>query len=336
MEKNTFKFLIETHELQDLIKSKKEHLLFDTSWYNTKIGRNKDCYYEHDQVEKIEGSINFNSVVTSNENLNFSFFFPSQDEFFGYLKKLLITNEINIKKNSLENVPIIFYEKDEIFYAPRIWFMFKMYGFQTLYILNGGLNKWLNEQRDVITIRDQIESDTQIWGNDNKVKQVDKIIKEHIEKNKEHINDNLKNSIYSYSHINNFIVEKEKENGNVKHFVLVDTRPNKSFSALLSINEKEKVNNFIPFSINIPYHYFINSHNQNLKYFTFKNELEIRKICDKYELLNEDKTIISTCNKGISACILLFLLHMLNKPLPKLILYHGSFVDYKYHTYSLL
>ncbi|GAB68275.1 Tat binding protein 1(TBP-1)-interacting protein [Plasmodium cynomolgi strain B] len=335
MKTHTCKHLIETNELHDLIKNKREHLLFDTSWYNIRQGeKDKNSFDDHDQAERIEGSISFNSIVTSNENPNFSFFFPTQEEFFSYLRKLLLESLMDIKINTLENLPVIFYEKDEIFYAPRIWFMFKLHGFQNVQILNGGLNKWLNEERDVMATDGNAQGNGHLPQSD-KIIQVDKLIKEHVEKNKKQISENRKRSIYHYADIDNFVTGRKKQNDDMGLFVLVDTRPNSSFSALLPINEKEKVDNFIPFSVNIPYHHFIRSHDEKYKFFTFKNEAEIKNICDQYDLLNEQKTVISTCNKGISACVLLFLLHQLNKPLHQLALYYGSFVDYKFRKYAL-
>ncbi|KJP88251.1 hypothetical protein AK88_02032 [Plasmodium fragile] len=335
MKTHTYKHLIETNELHDLIKNKREHLLFLTNCYNIRQGeKDNNSFDDHDEDEIIEGSISFNSIVTSNENPNFSFFFPTQEEFFSYLKKVLVENLVDIKINALENVPVILYEKDEIFYTPRIWFMFKLYGFQNVQILNGGLNKWLNEERDVIATGGKGEG-SEHPPQSEKIIQVEKLIKEHVEKNKKQINENWKKSIYHYADIDNFITERKKQNDDMGRFVLVDTRPNSSFSALLPINEKDKVDNFIPFSVNIPYHHFINTHDEKYKFFTFKNEAEIKNICDKYDLLNEQKTVISTCNKGISACILLFLLHQLNKPLHQLALYYGSFVDYKFRKCGL-
>ncbi|SCP02517.1 rhodanese like protein, putative [Plasmodium malariae] len=327
-----YSYLIETDELYNLIKNKKEYLLFDTSWYNIKVHKSENLFNGGDQEEKIEGSINFDSVVTSNENSIFSFFFPTQSEFFTYLKELLTRNETNIRKTSLENIPIIFYEKDDIFYAPRIWFMFKIYGFKNVKILNGGLNKWLNEEKDTIT---SVEKESNIHIIDKeKSKNVDKIIEEHLNKNEDEINNNLKTSIYYYLDIEKLIISKEKLQ--ITNYLLVDTRPNKFFSALLSINEKEKkINNHIPFSINIPYHYFLNQHYETYKYVTFKNELEIKNILDKYGLLNEENVVILTCNKGISACVLLYLLHLLNKPLSKLIFNQGSFVEYAHYKYNI-
>ncbi|CRH03694.1 rhodanese like protein, putative [Plasmodium relictum] len=318
--------LIETDELYSLMKNKKEYLLFDTSYYNINPN-SKDTLSDYDQIEKIEGSISFDSRVAYNKNPNFSFFFPTELEFFNYLKELLIKNQTNIE-DSLENIPIIFYEKDEIFYSPRIWFMFKIFGFKNLKILNGGLNKWLCEKKEVIYEK---ENNVQSIGND-KIDKVKKIIEDHL-KNNRGIIDNMKKNIYYYSDIKKFI--DSKKNGKMKNYVLVDTRSNTTFSSLIQLDENKKVNNHIPFSINIPYSFFLNHHDENLKYVTFKNELEIKKIYDKYDLLNDEKIVISTCNKGVTACILLFLLHLLNKPFSKLILNQGSMVEYMYNEYQI-
>ncbi|CDU16929.1 rhodanese like protein, putative [Plasmodium yoelii] len=326
-------YLIETNELYDLIKSKKKYLLFDVSWYNIK--NDNEYTNDDDNLEKIESSINFNSNIISNQDSNISSFsFPTQSEFFSYLRELLIKHEIVININSLENIPFIFYEKDDIFYSPRIWFIFKIFGFNNVKILNGGLNKWISEGKYVISQNETEYNHNNITSDKERIKHVDQMIEEHLIRNKESIKTNLKKYIYNYSDIENYIAQKK--NNKLKTTILIDTRPNASFSSLLLINNKKtKINNHIPFSINIPYHYFINSNQELYKYFTFKSKLELRNICNAYGILNEQNVIIATCNKGITACILIYILCLLNIPFSNLILYHGSFSEYKYYKYNI-
>ncbi|KEG01452.1 rhodanese like protein, putative [Plasmodium vinckei vinckei] len=328
--------LIETNELYDLIKSKKKYLLFDVSWYNIKNDKNDNgCANDDDNLEKIESSINFNSNIRLNQDLNIpSFSFPTQSEFFSYLRELLIRHETVANINSLENIPFIFYEKDDIFYSPRIWFIFKIFGFNNVKILNGGLNKWLSEGRYVISHSETEHNHNNSTPDKERIKHVDQMIENHLIKNKESIKTNLKKNICNYSDIENYIAQKESNK--LKTTILIDTRPNASFSSLLLLNDKKtKINNHIPFSINIPYHYFINSNQELYKYLTFKNKLELKNICNAHGILNEQNIIIATCNRGITACILIYILYHLNIPFSNLILYNGSFSEYKYYKYNI-
>ncbi|SCM19651.1 rhodanese like protein, putative [Plasmodium chabaudi chabaudi] len=328
--------LIETHELYDLIKSKKKYLLFDVSWYNIKNNKKNNEYTnDDDNLEKIESSIDFNSNIRLNQDLNIpSFSFPTQSEFFSYLRELLIRHETLTNINSLENIPFIFYEKDDIFYSPRIWFIFKIFGFNNVKILNGGLNKWLSEGKYVISQNETEHNHNNSTPDKERIKHVDQMIEEHLIKNKESIKTNLKKNIYNYSDIENYITQKETNK--LKTTILIDTRPNASFSSLLLLNDKKtKINNHIPFSINIPYHYFINSNQELYKYLTFKSKLELKSICNAHGILNEQNVIIATCNKGITACILIYILYHLNAPFSNLILYNGSFSEYKYYKHNI-
>lgn len=336
-EQKKYNHLIESDKLYDIIKNKEECLLFDTSYYNIHNINNEDIFDDYDNVESIEGSIPMNSIISHNENSNFSFFFPTKNEFFIYLKNILIKNKRNITM-LLENIPIILYEKEDIFYSPRIWFIFKMYGFKNVQILNGGLNKWIHEEKEIIHVNNEkkiIEEHTNkqtIEQNEYYISHINNLLEKHFKKNENYINKNIMNSIYYYEDIQNLI--KLKEQKQMQNYLLVDTRPNKSFSTLISINENIKVNNFIPFSINIPYNHFLNYHYENYKYVTFKNMKDIKILLEKYDLLNDQKIIISTCNKGISACLILFLLNLFDKPFSKLILYPGSLVEYNFYKYE--
>ncbi|GLR70035.1 sulfurtransferase [Agaribacter marinus] len=71
---------------------------------------------------------------------NISNTMPSLQVFEDKVKKLGICNEDYI----------VVYDDFGNFCASRVWFMFKTAGFNNIYVLSGGLPKWLNEGRDTI------------------------------------------------------------------------------------------------------------------------------------------------------------------------------------------
>ena len=67
--------------------------------------------------------------------------FPHMVPDLEYFKKRI--KYYNIKKNS----KIIAYGSDNIMGPARVWWMFKYFGFKNIYVLNGGLNKWISEKK---------------------------------------------------------------------------------------------------------------------------------------------------------------------------------------------
>jgi thiosulfate/3-mercaptopyruvate sulfurtransferase len=53
--------------------------------------------------------------------------------------------ELDINKTDY----IICYDIIGNFSSPRVWFNLKIYGFTNVYVLDGGLNKWIKESRNV-------------------------------------------------------------------------------------------------------------------------------------------------------------------------------------------
>lgn len=342
--------VIETEELQTLINSGKEYLLFDASVYNFESKQSNEIQKEYENMEKIKGSIHLDFQIGKHENQNLCHLFPNEENFFSCLKNLLIRNETNIK--SLDtNTPVIFYEQSELFYAPRVWFLFKLFGFQNVKILNGGLNKWINEKKEVI------KSTCSSYSNGNtseevheKIKRIEEMINKYTKQNTDVITNNLKCNIYHYDDIKKLI--ELKKNQQMNHISIIDTRPNESFTAKIKVQEKENeekiVSNCLPFSTNIPYTHFLRSSDQNeytskvtettentLKYVTLKNISDLQGIVEKFDLLNKDKVIVSVCNKGVTASILLFVLYLLNKPFSDLIIYPGGMIEYKLMEYNM-
>ena len=44
---------------------------------------------------------------------------------------------------------IVVYDTNGIFSSPRVWWMFKFFGHKNVYVLNGGLKKWLKEKKPI-------------------------------------------------------------------------------------------------------------------------------------------------------------------------------------------
>ena len=127
--------------------------LVSTNWLYKNINNKSlvilDCSW-HMPIEKRSGGREFNKMHIKN-----AYFFdidkisdlktklphmlPSKRKFEEKIRRF------DINKNSL----IVVYDTKGIFSSPRVWWMFKYFGLKNVFVLNGGLKKWLKEKKPV-------------------------------------------------------------------------------------------------------------------------------------------------------------------------------------------
>ena len=125
--------LVSTRWLFDNLDNK-NLVILDCSWFLST--ENKDPQKDFRSLH-IEGSHFFDIDKISDQKSKFPHMVPSLNFFKEKVKNF------NIKKNS----KIITYSNDNIMGPSRVWWMFKYFGFNNIYVLNGGLVKWLKEER---------------------------------------------------------------------------------------------------------------------------------------------------------------------------------------------
>ena len=109
-------------------------IIFDCSWFLLNENRYplKDYKKNH-----IKGSHFFDIDKISDKNNKSPHMVPKLDYFNKNMKNF------NIQKNS----KIIAYGSDNLMGASRVWWMFNYFGFKNVYVLNGGLKKWMKEKK---------------------------------------------------------------------------------------------------------------------------------------------------------------------------------------------
>ena len=127
------KISINTEWLSNNLR-KKNLILIDSSWYLP--SENRDVYGEY-LNEHIPGSLFIDIDNLSNMKSNLPHMLPNIVKFEIYSKICGINN------NSI----IVIYDTSGIFSSPRLWWMFKYFGFSKVYILDGGLKKWKKENK---------------------------------------------------------------------------------------------------------------------------------------------------------------------------------------------
>lgn len=111
-------------------------VVLDASWHMPAEGRNARAEYV---AQHIPNARFFDIDTIADKTTNLPHMLPSQAEFEQAVGVLGISN----------NSTIVVYDSKGIFSAPRVWWEFRAYGHTNIFVLDGGLPKWLAEGREV-------------------------------------------------------------------------------------------------------------------------------------------------------------------------------------------
>ena len=231
--------------------NKKNLIIIDFSWYLPSDKRNP---YKEFKNEHIPNAQYIDLENLSDQKSHLPHMLPNSNIFEHYMRLCGVNNDSII----------IIYDTKGIWSAPRLWWMFKYFGFLNVYILNGGFKKWKKENR--ITTNKLIKNQ---YGN-------------------------FKTKI-----ISNLLTKKYeiKENLNSKNYKILDARSKIRFLGKISEPRKNIKKGNIPNSINCHWKEFVKDNG------TLKNKKEIKSMFNKLRISKNEK-IISTCGSGVSACII--------------------------------
>ncbi|XP_072531202.1 3-mercaptopyruvate sulfurtransferase [Salminus brasiliensis] len=135
------KALVAAKWLSDAVKSNRigpSLRVLDASWYLPKLNRNareefRQCH--------IPGASFFDIDECCDTTSPFDHMLPSAGEFADYVGGLGIGNRTHV----------VVYDGSDFgsFAAPRVWWMFRLFGHNSVSVLNGGLKTWLREGHPV-------------------------------------------------------------------------------------------------------------------------------------------------------------------------------------------
>ncbi|PSS05562.1 Thiosulfate/3-mercaptopyruvate sulfurtransferase, partial [Actinidia chinensis var. chinensis] len=110
--------------------------LLDASWYMPDEQRNPLQEY---QVAHIPGALFFDVDGISDRTTNLPHMLPSEDAFAAAVSALGIENKDGV----------VVYDGKGIFSAARVWWMFRVFGHDRVWVLDGGLPRWRASGYDV-------------------------------------------------------------------------------------------------------------------------------------------------------------------------------------------
>lgn len=112
--------------------------ILDASWHLPKTGR--DPWREYKE-RHIPGAYFFDIDACSDRTSPYDHMLPSADQFAEYAGKLGVSN----------NSHVVVYDASDFgsFSAPRLWWMFRVFGHPRVSVLDGGLKAWLRKGHPV-------------------------------------------------------------------------------------------------------------------------------------------------------------------------------------------
>ncbi|XP_023574694.1 thiosulfate sulfurtransferase isoform X2 [Octodon degus] len=135
-----YRALVSTKWLAESLRSGKlgpSLRVLDASWYSPGTREARKEYQER----HVPGASFFDIEECRDTASPYEMMLPSEEHFGNYVGRLGISNDTHV----------VVYDGDDLgsFYAPRVWWMFRVFGHRTVSVLNGGFRNWLKEGHPV-------------------------------------------------------------------------------------------------------------------------------------------------------------------------------------------
>ena len=266
--------LVQTDWLEKNISNVK---IIDCSWH---MPATKRIGFDEYRKQHIPNSIFFNLDENSKKEAYLPHMLVNQVEWD------LIVSKMGIEKND----EIVIYDNSDVISSCRCWFNFIYFGHdpKLVHVLNGGLKKWIKENREVTNDITNIQTSN-----------YKSFEKKELVKSKKLIDQNI----------------------NEQKFKVVDARSIERFEGKVSEPRKGLRSGNIKNSLCIPFNQCLNEDK------TFKNKEDL-KLIFKTSLKNiNEKNIVFSCGSGVTACVLALAYSLINDKYHPCI-YDGSWAEY--------
>jgi len=266
--------------------------LVETDWLEKNIGNIKiiDCSWHMPQTKRdgfkeynekhIPNAIFFDLDNNSKKNTKLPHMLVELNDWNKIVSKMGINN----------NDEIIIYDNSDVVSSCRCWFNFIYFGHnpKLVHVLNGGLNKWIKENKIITNNITPIQT-----SNYKGCQKAELVI------NKKSIEENIK----------------------IQKFKVIDGRSKDRFEGKIPEPRKGLKSGNIKNSFCIPFNYCLNKDK------TFKSQKDMKKIFEACLENISEKNIVFSCGSGVTACVLALAYSLINDKYHPYI-YDGSWAEY--------
>ena len=259
--------------------------IFDASWHMPSTKRNAKKEYDD---RHIRGAMYWDVDEHSDKDSPYPHMMSNSDYWTRMLWSFGIQNEDHI----------VVYDFSDTYSSCRLWWSLKYFGHENVSVLDGGMKKWLKENK---------ATSKEINENIGKFSNIDKI--------------NTKNR-YKVSENAEWVKNKSQIDLNIKNtsFQTVDARSRERFEGKVDEPRPGLKRGCIVGSKNIPFKDCIDSETN-----TFKKKSELIKIFSQNNV-DTSKPIVFTCGSGITACVLGMAYFLISGK--SAVIYDGSWSEY--------
>jgi thiosulfate/3-mercaptopyruvate sulfurtransferase len=215
---------------------------------------------------------------------------PSESSFAHHVGRL------GIRKSDT----VVCYDSFGIFSAPRIWWMFKVFGHQNVAVLDGGLKNWIANRMPIETGAPPTYEAVDYVGVG---KRSESLVIDYPE---------LMNNLLDFSNTTNPIC-------------MLDARPPGRFAGVDPEPRPNLSSGHAPGSLNLPFGLLLNEDG------TMKEKQELLAVF-REKRVNFDVPIVTSCGSGVTAAIIFLALDIVG--MKNVRLYDGSWAEYASHKSS--
>uniref|UniRef100_A0A3B4ACZ5 Rhodanese domain-containing protein n=1 Tax=Periophthalmus magnuspinnatus TaxID=409849 RepID=A0A3B4ACZ5_9GOBI len=260
--------LVSAKWLLDAIK--KNHIgpklrLLDASWYLAKTKRDARAEFVRTHIP---GASFFDIDDCCDKNTELDHMLPTPERFSEYVEELGIGNETHV----------VVYDTHDVgaFSAPRVWWMFRLFGHNTVSVLDGGMKNWLHNKYPVTAEYTKPEPQ-KFKASQNK------------------------------SWVKNY--EDILENVQTRKVQVVDARSAGRFRGTEPEPRDDVLPGHYPGAINIPFYSIFNQSGEVM------STEDLAKLY-KEAGVDVQKPLWTSCGSGVTACVIILGAHLLGHPGP--------------------
>jgi thiosulfate/3-mercaptopyruvate sulfurtransferase len=254
--------------------------VIDASWYLPDTGRNARAEY---RAERIPGAVFLDIDLVSD---------PAAPHPHTVVEPMIFSDEVTALGIERSD-HVVIYDGMGLFSAPRVWWMFKIYGYDKVSMLNGGFPKWKADGREIETDQPGMPVPTVPFEVGFRPKMMR-------------------------------IMPQMVENVKTGAEVVLDARGPGRFQGTDPEPREGVRSGHIPGSTNLPYATLIDPDTGLIK------DAEALTALYAEAGVRDDKGVVCSCGSGITACALAFGLHLLGRD--DVAVYDGSWSEWGSQT----